>query len=118
MGFGKKQVTLKVGKHNACRITPPLGTIGSENYNARLRSALSYALRPAQGGSEPFSQEVAMAGAKAAAVPALLLVFVAALTPLARAQKPTWNDVTFDTSIDRRNNWCPLMAQGSPFPTH
>ncbi len=55
-----------------------------------------------------------MLGARAAAVPALLLVLAAALAPLARAQKPTWNDVTFDPSIDRRNDWCPLMAQGNP----
>ena len=48
-----------------------------------------------------------MAGTKVLAVLCLSLTLLA---PLARAQKPTWNDVTFDESIDRRNDWCKIMS--------
>jgi hypothetical protein len=49
-----------------------------------------------------------MAGTKVVAVLCLSLTLLA---PLARAQKPTWNDATFDTSIDRRNDWCEIMGK-------
>ena len=43
----------------------------------------------------------------------LLLAALVALpqAPRARGQAPTWTDKTFDTAVDRRNNWCPLMAR-------
>jgi hypothetical protein len=49
-----------------------------------------------------------MAGPRAVA---LLCLCLTLLAPLARAQKPTWNDVTFDTSLDRRNDWCESMRK-------
>ena len=40
------------------------------------------------------------------------LLCIAAIMTLTQAQKPTWNDVTFDPSVDRRNDWCLKMGSG------
>lgn len=43
----------------------------------------------------------------------LLLAALLALPqfPRVHGQAPTWNDKTFDTAVDRRNDWCGLMAR-------
>jgi hypothetical protein len=56
----------------------------------------------------------ALFGAPSSRATAKAFVLVACLAAqLARAQRPTWNDVTFDPSVDRRNNWCDQSARGT-----